>query len=41
MRQLLITTLASQDLEKITDYFLEVNVDAGDCPADRLTPTLC
>ncbi len=30
MRALRITAPASQDLEEISDYFLEKNVDAGD-----------
>ena len=30
MRTLLITAPASQDLEAISEYFLEVSVDAGD-----------
>ena len=30
MRSLRITTSASQDLEEISDYFLERSVDAGD-----------
>ncbi|MGB3786513.1 MAG: type II toxin-antitoxin system RelE/ParE family toxin [Phormidesmis sp.] len=30
MRALRITALASQDLEEISDYFLEKSVDAGD-----------
>jgi toxin ParE1/3/4 len=30
MRTLLITTPASQDLEEISEYFLEASVDAGD-----------
>ena len=39
MRQLLITLPASRDLNRISDYFLESSVDAGDRFLEKFTQT--